>query len=312
MKTRILKSAAVLMLVCVLAFSLTGCDKLDYREAIDLYNAGKYDAAAELFYQLGDYENSAELLTRSQYWSAITLMEQGNFQEALPRFLKLGDFEDSAQRVTECKYLLAIADFEADALADAEIGFLEIADYKQAPEYLRRITWQKLFDAVASAGAESGGSFTIQKEQDGKLFSVTADMAEPNQLILFVSNSKDMGYSFYDDLTLILTRDSLEATFSANSTFTMDYVDGQIGSEQKASGKVDISTCTAETVLKVDTFQMTSTDNLGATTTSDDPNHILMAEDMAENLTDLLTVIPALLTDSGVELTLQDIGFAAK
>ena len=39
MKTRFLKSFVCLMLVCALAFAMTGCEDLDYRDAVDLYNA---------------------------------------------------------------------------------------------------------------------------------------------------------------------------------------------------------------------------------------------------------------------------------
>ena len=36
-----------------------------------------------------------------------------------------------------------------------------------------------------------------------------------------------------------------------------------------------------------------------------------MNDTMAENLYDLLTVMPQLLQDAGIEVTLQDIGFSA-
>lgn len=308
MTTRILKSAAALMLVCVLMFSLTGCEKLDYRKAIDLYNAGRFDEAAELFSALDGYENSGEMQTLCRYWAAITLAENGNHAEALPRFLKLGDYEDSAQRATECTYQIAIAAFIEGNYTDAENHFLKAPDYRQTPEYLRKINWQKFFDAVESAGEDGIQTGT----SEGMELQVIAKEGEPDQLSFFVSHSKNMGYAFYDDLTLTLTRDSLDAEFTAKSTFTMNYPDGQIGTEQIASGKVDISVCTADTALKADTFQMTGTDNLGNTITTDDPTEMLMGEDMAQNLKDMLTVLPTLLDTFGVPVTLQDIGFAAK
>lgn len=307
MKIRYLKSAIVLLLICTLSLSLTGCDSLDYREAVNLYNAGSYAEAAEIFAQIPDYEDSAQLETRCYYWLAIKAMEYGRFEAAIEQFQALNGYEDSAQRIIECKYQLAVAAFEEGNLPAAESIFLEMPDYKQTPEYLRRITWQKLFDAVAAAGTEG----SIQTERDGKVFRVTAEQAEPNQLIFFVSHTKDMGYSFYDDLSIILTRDSTVADLTANSTFTMDFKGSQIGSQQKGSGKLVITGLTAETVLTVDTYEKTATDNQGKTSTSTDPADNLMADDMAENLVDLMTVIPQLLKDSGIELTLQDIGFSA-
>lgn len=307
MKTRIIK-LITLLLVCSLLCSLTGCEKLDYREAIDLYNSGRFDEAAEIFAALGDYEDSANMQTLSQYWAALTLADAGKYEEALPRFLKLGAYEDSPQRVIECTYQLAISEFEAGNYTDAQIHFLEVSDYKQTPEYLRRINWQKLFEAVTGVGEE--GIYTGTSE--GMELQITAKAGELDQLTFFVSHEKDMGYAFYDDLALTLTRDSLIADFTAKSTFTMDSLGQEVGTTQIASGKVDISTCTADTVLKVDTFQMTGTDNLGNAISTEDPADMLMGGDMAENLRNLLAVTPALLNNAGITLTLQDIGFAAE
>ena len=57
-------------------------------------------------------------------------------------------------------------------------------------------------------------------------------------------------------------------------------------------------------------FQMTVTDNLGVTSTSSDPADCSMYDAMSANLSALLTEIPILLAESGIELTLADIGFA--
>ena len=123
MKTRFRKCTAGLLLLCTLTYFLTGCDNSDYREAVRLYNNRSYDAAADIFYALGDYADSAELHTRSQYWAAVDLMEQGDYQRALPRFLKLTDYEDAADRVVECKYQLAIAAFDSGSGTTQNVCF---------------------------------------------------------------------------------------------------------------------------------------------------------------------------------------------
>ena len=65
MKAIFLKLTAT-FLALLLILSMTGCDNLDYREAVELYNDQNYKAAAEIFYALDDYEDSAELYTRCQ------------------------------------------------------------------------------------------------------------------------------------------------------------------------------------------------------------------------------------------------------
>lgn len=301
MKTRFLKSVFLVALICALGFSLTGCDKLDYREAISLYNAGKYEAAAEVFYALGDYEDSPELYTNCQYWIAATLADQGDYEAALPRFLKLGDYENSAQWAVECKYQMAVAAFEEGRYPEAETYFREMADYQSAPEYLRQIQWQYVFDAVEAAG-------TLQKELDGKVFGISA---EAGRLVFFVSSEKDVGYRFSDNLALFLTRDSMTAEFAAASTFYMEMNGNRIGSSQNAAGKVDITTCTPQTRLVMESFEKTVTDHLGNTTTTTDPAESLMDDTLAENFRALFTVIPELLLEAGIEQTLNGIGFAA-
>lgn len=304
MKKKTLSKLLTLVLILSILLSMTGCEALDYRKAVEQYNTGNFDAAAQSFAALGEYEDSRELATLSQYWAAISRMEQGNFSEALPRFVKLGDYEDSVQRATECQYQMAVALFEAGSLSEGEAIFLELGDYKASGEYLRRIRWQKLYDALPEEGI-------CTQTSEGMELRIVPQKGEPNQLTFFVGRTKDMGYVFYDDLVLTLTRDSLEAEFTAKSTFTMDFRGEEIGSQQAASGKVDISVCTPETNLPVTSYELTATDNQGNTTTSTDPAEVLMADTMSENLAALLSILPTLLETNGITWTLQDIGFYA-
>ena len=307
MKNRYFQSLAVLVLILSLCLCLTGCDKLDYRKAITLYNEGQYDAAATLFSELDGYKDSGEMQTLCRYWEALTFMEDGAYSSALPRFLKLGDYEDSADRVIECKYQMAIAAFESEDYETAEAAFLEQPQYRKAPEYLRQITWQKFFDAVASTGVQIDGGTALLREHDGKSFCITA--TGTNQLILSVSSSTDMGYRFYEDLTLTLDRDRLDASFTATDSFDMEFLGNRIGSVQTASGTVDVTTCTIGTQLAIQDFQISLTDNHGVTSTSEDPADCLMMDAMTDNLSALLVQIPLLLTESGIEVPLADIGF---
>ena len=301
------KSLWVILLVCSLTLSMTGCEKLDYRNAIKLYNAGSYEVAADMFYELEDYEDSKELYTSCQYWIAANLAQQGHYEEALPRFLKLGEYENSAQWVTECKYQLALIAFDEGRFGDAQALFQEIPDYQQAKEYLRQINWQTMFDSICVLDT------AMQAEHNGKSFHVFAPLEDQNapKLVFSVEMSKQEDHLYNDFLTITLSRASTVADFTCGSDFQMAYVDSTIGSSQSGSGRIDITTCTPETVLVLDAFEKTVTDNLGKTISSTNPADSLMAEMLAENLSDLLTVIPQLLSDAGITLTLNDIGFSA-
>lgn len=297
-----MKKLFALLLVCALVFSLSGCDKLDYRKAVDLFNQGKYDAAIDAFHELGNYQDSAQLFTLSHYWAAITRMEEGKFSEALPRFIKLGDYEDSAQRATECTYQIALLEFESGNFHEAQNYFQKVADYKQSQEYLRRINWQAMYDAIAA--------HPIEVEKNGKLIHM---LAEPNLHTLWLSIAvhTDPPFAFSDYLSISLTRDSTIANFSAGSDFGMAFVEGRIGASQIGYGRLDITTCTPETPLVMETFEKHVADNQGNSTDSTDPADSTMGDAMAENLYDLLTIMPQLLQEAGITVTLQDIGFTA-
>lgn len=291
------------MLVC----SLTGCAELDYRKAVNLYNSGKYDAAIDAFYELGDYEDSKDLFQLSHYWAAMSRMEAGNYSEALPRFLKLGDYEDSTQRAVECKYQLGLVAFESGNFTDAQNYFRDVADYRQSGEYLRRIHWQTLYDAVAALG-------DIHRKEDGKTFAIHPEPDHPDQLHLSLFDDlagEEDAFCYRDQFHIILSRDSTTAVFTAHSYFGFRMNDETIGSSQDAQGTLDISACTPETQLVLDTFELTGTDNHGNAISSTDPADCLMYETMQENFAELLDVIPQLLEEAGIHTTLQDIGFAS-
>ena len=301
MKNKTLSKALALVLILSILLSMTGCEALDYRKAVEQYNIGNFDAAAQSFSALGDYEDSRELAVLSQYWAALTRMEKGKFSEALPLFLELGDYEDSPQRAVECRYQMAVGLFEAGSLSDGEAIFLELGEYKNTAEYLRKIQWQNFYDALPKDGL-------CTEPAEGMELRIVPQKGKPNQLTFSVSRTKDMGYVFYDELTLTLTRDSLDAEFIATSTFTMDFHGEEIGSQQTASGTVDISVFTPWEPLPVTSYELTGTDNQGNAITGSD--QVLMADTMAENLNAILTILPSLLESNGIPQTLQDIGFA--
>lgn len=302
MKKRFLKATATVAMICVLMLSMTGCDALDYRDAIDLYNAGKYAQAAEMFAVLGDFEDSARLEKLCHYWIAVQTMDAGDYEAAISKFEAMSGYEDSADRITECTYQLALQSFEQNDLAAAENYFLQIPDYRQTPEYLRQITWQKFYDAVAET--------PLQTERENKNFMLAAN-PNTNQLVFFVFSQAENAGAYHNDLTVNVSRDSMIADFTATASFTMPFGEGTIGSEQTMSGRLDIATCTAETIPLIESFEKTVNDNQGNTTTSTDLADSLMTDAMLEDFRDLMTVIPELITEAEFALTLHDIGFSA-
>lgn len=298
MKTRISKMLALVLTVTMLMCCLTGCEELSYREAVQRYNAHQYEKAAELFYELGDYEDSKALFTSSHYWAAMELMEAGDYAAAWPRFHKLGTYNDSADRAAECKYQMAIAAFESAEYDTAERFFLESPDYRLTQEYLRQLHWQRFYDYICANGEETDGISTVVQEAGERTVRFTADAGN---LLITASWSKNMGYTFRDDLQLTISRESTEASFTASSSFTMAIGDQQIGSEQTGSGTVALSPYTPGMALALDRFAMTGTDNLGNSLDSQDIANCTMGDTMVKNMSAIWEAFPIVLAQSGTE-----------
>lgn len=300
MKTRFTRLLVLTLTLCMLMTCLTGCQELDYREAVQLYNARQYDKAIDRFYELGDYEDSAALFTASHYWAAMERMEAGNYAEALPRFLKLGNYEDSAQRVTECRYQLGIQSFEAGNYSEAESYFRDTADYRLTTEYVRQLNWQKIYEYILSCGEDVDGSFVLTYPLPDRTVTFAADTSTA-LIQMNCVREKDMGYTFYDSLTLSLARATTVATFEAINEFTMAFGDGTIGSQQTGSGQVDLSSYIPGMLLNFDSFYMTVTDNFGQVTTTEDSINSTMDQTMADHLVAIMDCFSGLQVVSGTE-----------
>lgn len=341
---RSMKTLAVLTLAMLLL--LTGCDALDYRDAIALYNAGEFSQAADRFAQIPDYEDSAQLYTRARYWQALELYNAGQFTEAAEVFAPLGNYEDSkqlhtrcyynlavqtmeagdytdaitqfesldgfedvVQRIAECQYQLAIVAFQAEDLPAAQDQFSALGDYRMSRDYLRQIGWQRFFDWMVSAGEADGAAYTLQTQEDGRTVSVTADTDAPNRLILKIEQSVDKGYTFSDTLTIVLPREEAYPTFTGVSTFTMMLGAEPIGTTQESIGRLELATCSADTKLSVESYIKTGTDNQGNAISSQTPGDSTMYDTMNENFQVLMTTLPQLLEAHNAPVSLADLGF---
>ena len=300
MKKTVCKLLALALILCMAVSTLTGCTSLDYRKAVQLYNNRQYEQAADIFFQLGEYEDSSALFTDCHYWDAYDRMQAGNYSEALPRFLKLTNYKDSVQRAAECKYQLAIAAFEAADYTTAQHYFDDLGDYRLTPEYQRQLRWQAFFDYITETAEESGGCYVLSSVAEDRIVNILADSADPTHIILYISWSKAAGYSFLDELTVCLDRSSSVASFEALSDFRMEFGESSIGSLQTGSGTIDLRTYAPGSPLCFDKFEMIVNDNLGQTTTSQDSIDCTMEETAIKNLALLLDVLSAQLAEAGI------------
>ena len=91
--------------VAAATFFITA-DSRAYNEAIKKYNTNDYDAAILAFQDIQDYNDSAEMVTKSYYAKGIQLLNEENYSEALEMLRNCGEFSDTADQIIVCQYEL--------------------------------------------------------------------------------------------------------------------------------------------------------------------------------------------------------------
>lgn len=104
-----------------------------YKDAEQLFLQENYDAAEELFAELGDYAQSSDYIIRCRYEKASDLMEEGLYPEAADAFTSLDGYENSDELVQQCMIKIAEnymenGEFEAAMSVYKAAGKSELAE----------------------------------------------------------------------------------------------------------------------------------------------------------------------------------------
>ncbi len=158
-KTSITKRLIALLLMAAMLLTLTGCTTGKYEKAGKLIAQGNYEKAAQIYSDLGTYEDAASL---ALYAKAADAGEKGNFSACLAGFTNLGDFKDSPLRLnyyTARQYEAEAAAYGASYAYQACESYIAAADiYAALPLYLDADTRysaciQALYDMPAKLAA---------------------------------------------------------------------------------------------------------------------------------------------------------------
>ncbi len=100
-----------------------------YNQALALEEAKKFDEAKQIYIDLGNYEDSAGRVNSCIYNSALSLMEQGNYDEAITIFISLEGYADSNSMIDECNYRKAVKLIEAKDYQKAIETLIALPDH---------------------------------------------------------------------------------------------------------------------------------------------------------------------------------------
>lgn len=149
--TILIIAALIIIAYCIPNYIVPG---IRYRNAEDLYMNADYNAAEDIFSQLGDFRRSESYVTKCRYKKALELMDKELYPEAADAFTSLDGYSDSDALAREC--MLRIAEsYEDDGSFDAAMSVYAAAGKAELAE--------KTALRKAEALAEEGNYFAAAR-----------------------------------------------------------------------------------------------------------------------------------------------------
>lgn len=297
-----MKRIVTLALVLSLCIAMAGCSVLDYKKAMDHYEAGEYAEALALYQSLGDFADSAQMADicrqKADYKAAEALYMAEDYRSALPLYEGLAMYIDSPAKAIACRYRIGLACVEAGSYEEALSWLEPLGNYEQSLEQVSLAKWRWLHETAAAGlplhhvnggmvqlRANEDTSFSIHYEKEGYLLGVQYT----HDFVMTFDWGKETG--------------TYQAVYDSSST-------GQI--KEEATGAFTVAAFNAAANLSLDSFTQTVVDPDGVETVSNESKDSLMMHGMlAEVKVALAEVIPALLEQTELPVTAADIGFAA-
>ena len=195
--------AGIIAIICITVIP-TKINENNYANAEDLMGKEKYQLAAEVYADLGDYEDSQEKLKLAKYNYASQLEAQGKFDEAKAIYVELENYEDSMARASSCTYNSALTALDAGKFDEAKAMFESIPDYADSQNQALECEYQK------------GASLVVAKEyaQAIEIFEGLADYSDSKTKILDAKYKYVNDHLSKDDQTTIAyLEDLIEARY---------------------------------------------------------------------------------------------------
>lgn len=167
-----------------------------YRKAVQLFDSADFDGAEKIFSALGSYSDSGDFLNRSRYAIAESALNRGELDNAERVFVSLGTYSDSRSRLDDIRYQRAVMMFDNGQYEQAEALFVRLGDYSDSARRLVEVR-------IARAGEIA----------DNKQYEEALEMLKT----LKVNNAK--AAELYADICVRYAKDIVE---NGGSWFTFD------------------------------------------------------------------------------------------
>ena len=124
-----------------------------------------YEAAREIFLQLGDYRDAEKLAQACRYETALGMMEAGNYDEAIAILNEIPDYLDSDELILKNWYLKGFTLENAGETEAARQAYLKAGEYEDAASRARSLRWVQAEALLAAQNYEE--ALPIYREMDG-------------------------------------------------------------------------------------------------------------------------------------------------
>ena len=307
-----MKRLTALLLSVLMLVALTGCDSSDYKKAVALMDSGDYSAAQELFEALGDYEDSADQVIECKYQRALAKLDDDNYIDAQDAFEALGDYKDSADQVIECKYQRALEMIDDGEYADAAELLTEVGAYKDSETLIGSLKPEMLRAYIEENGTHVDS--VLASDGDGYELALSGDFTDGDlEFTVYIALTDEdefaFGYAYYSESGIALF-------------YELSYAEGEDSpTDTEACGGIKIlgsvvevasgTTNLANGQFTSGYFRQELTKATGAESTSYsyDDALALSSNVMRTSYTRLKTKLPVLLEETGLDMTIYDLGF---
>lgn len=285
----------------ILCVSMTACSGLDYIKASRLYKDAQYAQALPLYEGLGDFADSAKMAEicsqKADYTAAEAYLASKDYEAALPLYEGLGMYADSPVKAITCRYENGLRYLENGEYEKAILWLEPLGNYENSADQTNLARWLWLNGQEHSyiIQAITGDSRVIRLEpmEDGAL------------RVVLERKGHLLGLPYDTLFEMTFARGDKEAAYEVTCRSESDMT-----IEESAAGTLELAAFTAGKPLQASEFSQVVTDAEGNQTTSNDvAQAIIVQAVMLEAQEQITTYLPQLLENSGVDITMEDLGF---